>query len=45
MCIDSNLFGDVIVTVIGVVFWIDATAGMQGRSQTSREHFMAQKIR
>lgn len=39
MCIDSDLFDDVIVTVNEVDTWLDAMANMQGRSQTSREHY------
>jgi hypothetical protein len=39
MCIDSDLFGDVIVTKSDVTFWLDTTALMQCRSKSSREYY------
>jgi len=39
MCYDSDLFGDVIVTVNEVNIWLDATAHLRGRSLTSRNYY------
>lgn len=39
MCIDSDLFGDVIVKISEVDLWLDATANLQGRAQSQREHY------
>lgn len=39
MCIDTDLFGDVIVKVSEVDLWLDVTANMQGRAQSQREHY------
>lgn len=39
MCIDTDLFGDVIVKVCEVELWLDVTANMQGRAQSQREHY------
>jgi len=39
MCYDSDLFGDIIVTVNEVNIWLDATANLRGRTQTSRNYY------
>lgn len=39
MCIDTDLFGDVIVKVSEIELWLDVTANLQGRAQSQREHY------
>lgn len=39
MCIDTDLFGDVIINVNEVDTWLDAIARMQHRTKSSREHY------
>lgn len=39
MCIDTDLFGDVIVRNSEIDFWLDTTANLQGRAQSQREHY------
>ena len=50
MCIDTDLFGDVIVTVKDIDLWLGVNARLNGRSHTQREHYsktydMANKIK
>lgn len=37
MCVDSDLFGDIVVTVTDVDLWLDSVPILQGRSHSSRE--------
>jgi len=39
MCYNSDLFGDVIVTVDEVNIWLDASARLHGRSLTRRNYY------
>ena len=39
MCADSDLFGDVIVTIKDVDNWLNHEAKMFGRSQSAREYY------
>lgn len=39
MCLYSDLFGDVIVTVNDVNLWIDAVARLQGRANPTRNYY------
>lgn len=39
MCFDSDLFGDVIVTIKDIDLWLDVIANMRGVAQSRREHY------